>query len=246
MALTGKNIQVLFHEVPITSYLDSVAVNRERPALETTTFGDGNRTYVKGQRNGSMSFSGFYEDTAIDAWDDDYESDVNPLVSVTYGTTAGSRANMIYGSESLVAINGSVTELVRIDAEVNAKENAVDQGVLLFPLTTATTVTDADGATFDRGATATAPGGIVAFLHVTAIVGTLATLDVTVETDSDSAMGSPAALITYNQVTVAGGATAARKETAVVPNRYMRVTYTIVGSATFAVTFASRQYPDDL
>jgi len=243
MALTGKSIQVLFHEIPFTSYLDSVGVSRERPPLETTTLGATDRTYVKGQRNGSMSFSGFYENTSIDALDNDYANDENPIISVNYGTAAGSRANMIYGSESTVAINGSVTELVRFDAEVNAVENAVEQGILLLPLTTATST--ANGDIFDRGATATAPGGSISQLHVSTISGTLATLVVTVETDTDAAMLTPATVATFSTVTVAGGATAERKESAVTMERYVRATYTIGGSTpsvTLAVTFASRQY----
>jgi hypothetical protein len=247
MALTGKDIQVLYHEIPFTSYLDSVDVNRERPALETTTFGDGSRTYVKGQRTGTMSFGGFYEDVPIDAVDSDYDGEGSagqPLVSVTCGTTAGSRSYMMFGEETAVNISGSVTELMRMDVELSAETNAIDQGCLLFPLTTATTVTDADGATFDRGAGATSPGGFVAFLHVTAISGT--SLAVTVEGDTDAAMGSPTSLTTFTTVTAGGGATAARKEVSTTVERYIRITYTIVGSATFAVTFASRQYTDDL
>jgi hypothetical protein len=64
----GKNTRVLVNGTPLGS-VNEVNINRTPDRADTTSFGDGNKTSVKGFDEATVEFRGFYDldDTALKA-----------------------------------------------------------------------------------------------------------------------------------------------------------------------------------
>ena len=243
MAQHGKDTIVLHDQYNLTSSLDSTSIDRSIAVLDTTVFGLDSRTYTPGQKDGTVSVEGFADPAAagIDTILSSSFGSASTSVTVSLGQTAGSNAYLMDAIENQYATTSSVTELVRITGEYTAAQDGVDAGVLLLPVTTATA--SANGATHDRGSGSTTSSGAVAIVHITAISGTLPTLDVIVQMDDNSSFTSATTLITFNQATASTGPTSQRVEVATSTERYLRINYTIGGtdpSLTFAVSWAAR------
>lgn len=236
MAQHGKDTLVYHGEYAFATHLDSVDTSREIATLEDTTFGDNSRTYVKGQKNGTASISGFYDNTIDDALEASYGGSDVP-VSIIYGSTAGTNALLMDAIETTVTSSASVTELIRVDAEYQPSSNGIESGVLLLPSVTTSGVVDTTSDTYDRGATATT-GGCYANLHVLS-AGASGTLDVTISTNTNNFIGGTTVTpITFTQVTTSE--TSEYKESTTSPKRYIRVAYVTTGASsayTFVVTF---------
>ena len=241
MAQHGKDTVVLHNQYNLTSSLDSASIDRSIAALDTTVFGLNSRTYKPGQKDGSVSVEGFADPAAagIDTILSNSFGSASTSVTVSLGQTAGSNACLMDAIENQYATTSSVTEMVRITGEYQAAQDGVDAGVLLLPVTTATS--SANGDTYDRG-TATKTGA-VGILHVTATDRTTGdeTMDVVIQHSASSDMSGAATLIAFTTGTTVP--VAERVETTTDPLRYIRASYTIAGttpSFTFAVSWAAR------
>lgn len=237
MARTGKTNLVYHGEYAFASYLDQIATSRESDMLEDTTFGDSARTYVKGQKNGTASISGFYDATGLSAPLDASLGGANVPVSIIFGNTVDSKAVIMNALEASVVSSSSVTALNRLDAEYQPSENGLEGGVLVLPSTTTSGAATAYSTIVDKGDTDTT-GGCYANLHVTA-AGASGTLDVTVETSSSATFASDVSTaLTFTPVTTSE--TSEFKDSAVTVKRYNRVKYVTVGGSsayTLVVTF---------
>jgi len=239
MPQTGKDTKVYHGGYEFTSYLDSVEASRQIAALETTTFGDASRTFVKGIKDGTASVSGFYDDTYADALETNYGG-ANVPVSFVFGSTAGSTALIFNAIEANLAATGSVTELVRLDAEYKPSSNGVEEGVLVLPSTTTSgAVGPSEGATYDRGTGSSS--GVYMALHVISAESS-GTLDVVLQTNTASDFSGTAQNYSFTQVTTS--VTAEYVESTTAPKRYARVQYTAAGASsgyTFIVTYGHRR-----
>ena len=243
MAQHGKDTVVLHNQYNLTSSLDSASIDRSIAALDTTVFGLNSRTYKPGQKDGTISVEGFADPAAagIDTILSNSFGSASTSVTVSLGQTAGSNAYLMDAIENQYSTSSSVTEMVRITGEYQAAQDGVDAGVLLLPVTTATSAGFVNGDTYDRG-TATKTGA-VGILHVTATDRTDAdeTMDVLIQHSASSDMSGATTLIAFTTGTTVP--VAERVETTTDPLRYIRASYTIAGttpSFTFAVSWAAR------
>ena len=60
----GKDTKVYMDSTDLSSYLSSADPSRTVDVGETTTFGSSNKTYVAGEKDATVSFSGFFDATA--------------------------------------------------------------------------------------------------------------------------------------------------------------------------------------
>ena len=237
MARTGKNNLVYHGEYAFASYLDQIQTSRESDMQEDTTYGDSSRTYVKGQKNGTASISGFYDGVGLSAPLDASLGGSDVPVSIIFGNTVDSKAVIMNALEASVASSSSVTSLNRLDAEYQSAANGLEGGVLLLPSTTTSGAATAYSTIIDKGNT-DSTGGSYANLHVLS-AGASGTLDVTVETSTSPTFASAiTTALTFAQATTS--ATSEFKDSAVSVNRYNRVKYVTVGgdsAYTLVVTF---------
>lgn len=60
----GKDTKVFMDSTDLSSYLSSADPSRTVDVGETTTFGSSNKTFVAGEKDATVSFSGFFDATA--------------------------------------------------------------------------------------------------------------------------------------------------------------------------------------
>jgi len=237
MARTGKNNLVYHGEYAFASYLDQITTSREADALEDTTYGDSGRTYLKGQRTGTASISGFYDNAGLADPLDASLGGIDVPVSIVFGNAVDSKAVIMKAIEASVTSSASVTALTRLDAEYQPSANGLEGGVLVLPSTTTSGAATAYCTIVDKGNT-DETGGSYANLHILA-AGASGTLDVTVETSSSATFSSDVSTaLTFTQVTTSE--TSEFKDSAVTVKRYNRVKYVTVGGSsayTLVVTF---------
>jgi hypothetical protein len=219
----GKGTVVYFDTTDFSSYLTNVDMTKSSDVAETTTFGNDNKTYIAGEKDGTISLSGMFDATG--------DALVQPFVGGT------SNHNVIVGIDTLSATkrvsfaNGLFTEygisdpvgdLVAISLSVQADNGFYSGEVLENATITAT----ASGTARDN-TTSTANGG-GAFLLVSSASGTTPTLDAKITHSADDV--TYADLVTFSQATsttsevkvVASGTTV---------NRYLKVEYTVGGTS---------------
>ena len=241
MAQHGKDTVVLHNQYNITSSLDSTSIDRTIAVLDTSVFGQDSRTYTPGQKDGTISVEGFADPAAvgIDSILSGTFGSTATYVTVSLGQTAGSNAYLIDSIENQYTTTSSVTDLVRISGEYQTAQDGICAGVLLLPVTTATTT--ATGASYDRSAVEIT--GSVGYCHVTAASGTSPTLDVSIQIDDNSGFTSPTTLLTFSQVGPINVMRIESTTTVVAADQYVRAAYTLGGtdpSFTFAVAWAPR------
>lgn len=235
----GKDTRVVLDQFNVSPFLNSMDLGRDRDNPETTVFGnDGNRTYIAGLRNASISMSGFFDgaNNAIDqVLHDTLEADTaKTIMAAPIGFAVGNLVYLFQAHPSTYAPTSPVDGVVAFSSDLNGT-GRVDRGFSLHQLTAETTT--ANGSSVDNGAS-TANGGL-GQLHVTAVSGTTPTLDVIIQ---DSPNGTTyAAFITFTQVTTTPSFQRILQTGTV--DRHVRAMWTIAGmtpSYTFTVGFARR------
>lgn len=233
MASHGKGTVVLVGANNLSSYLNNVDWGKTADTHDTTTFGNDNRNYSPGLKDGTASLSGLF-DGAADAVDEELEAILGAAAQVvTIGVeamAAGKRCRLLQALETEYNVTSPVSDMVSVDAAMQATEG-IEAGVALqAPSATSGT---GNGTTVDSGA-ATTNGG-VAHLHVTAFTGANGVIKVQHSTDGNTW----ADLITFATISAA---TVERAAVTGTVNRYLRAirssgTFT---SITYAVAFARR------
>ena len=80
----------------VSAYVGGSAIgfSREQPTLETTTLGDGSRTFIKDIRNGSFTAEFEFDNTMLDYLEVIYGDDTTEVVGCEYyptGVTTGNK-----------------------------------------------------------------------------------------------------------------------------------------------------------
>jgi len=182
-----------------------------------------------------VSWSGFY-----DAADNDYGEQMadnvgSAMVLSIYGGDADAIGDvgMLFGEGKLetTEIPIAVADLVRANGSLKGSGRPGPFGVLLHPHGDET----GTGVESSHNNTAESLFGGIANLHVTAITGSW-TIKVQHSTDNTTWVD----LVTFTQVTQAGGVTAESKTVTGTVRQYLRVTSTedVAGTITFACGFA--------
>lgn len=254
----GKGQKLLFGNANMGEILTSVTVTASVNAHDTTVFGNNDKTYIAGIRDGSVSYSGLFDGTALStastATTGALDARFNAALAastqpvVTYGPegdTLGSRARM-WRQESIEYVAGSpADDVVKVSAAGNMSTRQ-DYGVWLHALA-ARTSTSSTFTSVDSGYTAGTTGGGVAHLHVTSDT-TLTSVVVKVQHSSaaSASTASWADLITFTAFDESTQAAAAQRSTVAgtVKRRTRVIVSTFTGgaskSATFGVAFARR------
>ncbi len=243
MAFThGKDTKVIVGEVDLSGFFNSTDVSRDVDVPETTVYGNDDRTFIAGIRNGTLSLSGFF-DGAANAVDEEISSALGgtstKLITVGLnGLTVGNVVYLVNAHYTSYSVSAPVDGVVSVSVDAQSTAG-LDNGRSLHNLTAETAT--ANGASVDNSV-ATANGG-VAFLHVTAIgAATSPTLDVIVQHSTDNAAFTTLAAFTQVTTTLSSERVLVAAGTTV--NRYLRASWTIGGtggpSYTFTVGFARR------
>ena len=219
----GKSTKVFFNTTDFSSYLTNVDMSKTSDIAETTTFGNDNKTYVAGEKDGTLSMAGLFDATG--------DALVQPFVGATSNTniiigvdtlSATKQVSFTAGKFTEYGISDPVGDVVGIAMSVQS-----DNGLYVGNVLENATVTATGSGTARDNSTSTSNGG-GAFLLVTAKSGTSPTLDAKITHSADNS--TYADLVTFTQATdttseikrVAEGTTI---------NRYLKVEYTIGGTS---------------
>ena len=127
--IRGKNTAVYIDEFDLTSYFSEVSFTQENDVAETTAFGDTNKTYLLGLRNGSLSMSGMWS-ADTDGSDEELQAllgnATTPILTVREGSAAiGSGAVIAQANETNYAISSPVADVHTVTAEFECTPNQV-------------------------------------------------------------------------------------------------------------------------
>lgn len=255
---SGKDQALYFNNANMGQILQNVTVSASVGDLDTTVFGNSDRTRIAGLRDGTVTYEGLFDGTALStastattgALDAKFQSalaaSTDPIV--TYGPegdTLGRRARLFRHVQTEYVASSPANDVVKVTA-AGAMSTRADYGVWLHALA-ARTSTSSTFTSVDSGYDAGTTGGGVAHLHVTAD-STLTSVVVKIQHSSaaSASTASWADLITFTSFDESTIAAAAQRST--VSGTIKRRTRTIIStftggagkSATFATAFARR------
>lgn len=236
--VAGKDTKILVGEENLSGFFRSFDMGAELGPLETTVFGNADRTYIVGLRNGTVSFDGFF-DSSADAIDVELQALLGqvagePLTLAPEGLVAGKRVYLISGKETRYSVTAPVDGVVAASADFQA-DGGIGFGASLHDLTAETatgtgTIVDNIGATTNGGAV---------HIHVTAVTASGGdTLDVTVRHSTDNFAGDDTLLATFAQITTAKLSERVVIAAGTTVKQYVRAIWTKAGASptwTFAV-----------
>jgi hypothetical protein len=247
----ARRTKVFVNGDDLSAYLNSVDTDSSCPMLDSTAFGDADKTYEPGTPDGKVSLKGLWyaKPGASDPLDRDAIDDIlhaaigdetaNLVVTVCQegADAAGLAATLFETKLQKYSVTAPHDQLVSCMAEMQA-DGGLRYGQLLAPL--AARAVSGNGAAADLGAATTR--GFEANLHCTARGSAGDTLAVTIEDSADGATGW-ATIGTFAALTNQGRA---RLEIAGSVRRYVRAKWTITGdggeSFTFVVAFALKTF----
>lgn len=234
----GKTSAQFLGKYDVSSYLTELSAPGEIEASETTTFGNGSKTYIVGLADGTISLSGFFDGSAnaIDAIAADLAGDLDVPFTGVFGSLAiGSRCYLGQGIITSYEPSSSVADVNSISAELQTSEG-LDGGIILAAARSVATATTTSETGQNNSAAST--NGGVAVLHVTANAQSDNTV-VKVQHSADNSSWSD--LITFSTVATTVK-TAERKTVSGTVNQYVRATSTTsgTGAVVYTVSFARR------
>jgi hypothetical protein len=155
----GKKTVVLFNGTDMSPFLNEATETTEIETAETTAFGDGDKTYIVGLADGTISTSGMF-DSSAGASDPVLRGmigeDDNTFTVLPEGATSGSRSIIANGQLTSYEVSSPVSDVVAISAEIQA-DGGLLHGVALNGLTntgsaSATTTGVNNGSATSNGA----------------------------------------------------------------------------------------------
>jgi hypothetical protein len=217
----GKDTKVYIDSNDLSSYLSSADPSRTVDVGETTTFGSSNKTYVAGEKDATVSFSGFFDATA-DAIIQGLvgTNDKVALIGLD-GVDATDDCMFGKGVTTNYGISSPVGDVVAVTFDLQAS------GFFSGSVLENATVTATGNGTARDNASSTANGG-GAFIIATSVSGT-STPTLTAKITHSADNSTYADLVTFTALTSAG---AEVKEVAsgTTVNRYLKVVYTVSGT----------------
>ena len=234
----GKGTAALYNEHDLSSYFNDGAASHSVETAETTVFGNDDKTYIVGLRDGTVSLSGMF-DGSTDAVDDVLRQSLGTedggITTICYGgATAGNRASLAQVETTSYDISMPVSDVVAASAEFQV-DGGLRHGFALVDLASLSADGQSTGVDYTAGAT-----GWTAHLHVTANTFT-DVLDVKLQDSTDNAVWADLTGGAFTQV-AASTTTSEKISGAGAYNRYVRIDYnfgTGTGAATILVAFAT-------
>lgn len=259
----GKSGKLLFNNADLSQILQNVTVEASANALDTTVLQNNDKTYIAGVRDGTVSYEGLFDGTALStastattgALDHRFAAALGASTQpiVTYGPendTQSRRCRMFRQEQTAYTASSPADDVVKVSAagQISGRQ---DYGVWLHALAARSSTSSTFG-NVNSGIAAGTTGGGVGHLHMTA--GSVAGLTVKIQHSSAASTGSTdgwADVITFTSLTETTAATSAQRTTAsgTIKRRVRAIISafsTATGnstSATIAVAFARRRYP---
>lgn len=240
----GATAQVVLDGFNVSEFFREFAINGDKMVHDKTVFANnGSRAKQAGLKHGMATGTAFSDDTVnTGSWDilkTRYGSGVSGLyVWGPYGFALGNIAVSLFSEEVGFNPVNVVEDLVKITISAEAKEDALDCGISLHPITPETafpfTGTGVDNAV------ATTNGG-VASVHVFAIAGAAPNVVYRVQHSSNGSTWLD--LVTFSAITAANQSQRIEVAAGTTVNRHLRITITNGGtttSVTGLVVFARR------
>jgi len=220
----GKDTKVYVNSSDYSTYFNNVDANRSADISESSTFGNSNKTYITGEKDGAISISGFWDATADGVLQPLLGGADFDLAIGIDGLDTGDQATFAKGNITNYAVSSPVGDIVATSLDVQSDEGMWNGKVITA---SAFTTTAAQGSAQDN--TTSTSNGLGAFVICTSVSGTSPTGDIKIQHSSDNV--TYVDLITFTQVT---GATSEVKfvDSGTTINRYIRVYNTIGGSST--------------
>lgn len=217
----GKNTKIYLNNEDYSTYFNSIDMAKTVDVAESTTFGKSSKTYITGNKDGTLSVAGFFDATADGVIQPLLANDLVLAVGVD-GVDATDRVTFANGNITNYGVSAPVGDIVAVSLDFQA-DSGLHNGIVLENSTKTAT---ASGTARDNSAS-TANGG-AGFLIVTASSGTAPTLDLKITHSADDS--TYADLVTFTQAT---GTTQEVKTVAkgTTVNRYLKVEYTIGGTS---------------
>lgn len=225
----------LYHSVDLGAQSSQFRLQSAVELQDVTTFGSTARKRIPGLLVPTLDYRGFWDlgtnlDSVLDAAIS--SSTARPL-SVSPTDTVGDRAFLTEVLKATMRRGGSVGEAAQLEGTFEPIARNLLKGYIAA---TGTKTSTANGAGINAGAV-TASQFLYAALHVPPTVsGTLPTLDVTIQSDSDDTWASPTTRITFTQKT-AEGSQFATPVAGAITDTWWRAVWTIggTGAPTFPI-----------
>ena len=225
--------------VELSRVLNSIEINSESDLPEVTTFGAGNREYLRGFSGIRFSAAGFY-DPIVDAtlFAQAQSSDLDQVLTAVHSNVPGGVAIFFRGCEGQYQFGGSVGQATTVTLSGQTTQSPVVRGKLLARLPTATA--SGTGTAQTQNAVL-ATEGIYGALHVFAASGTTPSLTVKIQSDDNAGFSSPIDRLTFTAATTTGSQWVSAAPGAIT-DTYWRAVWTVSGTTPsfgFAVSFGA-------
>lgn len=233
----GKDTKVVLGKYDLSPYLNEVSTSMSLDTAETSTFGATAKTYIAGQNDGTVSFTGLFDAdaNAIAAiFEDIISNDLTPPFTIAYdgGLTIGRRCTLGLGKQTSYEVSAPVSDVVSLSGEFQVT-GGLRQGVVVAGARAISTTPD-NTASVDGSASSSK--GITANLHVTANTRNTAT---TIKLQHSSDNSTWVDLLTFTAV----GATTLTSENLSASgtvNRYLRAnTVLTAGTGSITITLSA-------
>lgn len=219
----GKNTKIYINQNDFSTYFNNADTTRTADVAESTTFGNSSKTYVVGNKDGTVSLGGFFDATA--------DATLQPLIGgadfvfVMGIDGVDALDNCVFGQANITnyGVSSPVGDIVATSIDVQADSGLYSGSVLENATYTAT----ASGTARDNS-TSTGNGG-GAFIVVTSASGTTPTLDAKITHSADDV--TYADLVTFSQFTTSAGSEFKSVAKGTTINRYLKVEITISGTS---------------
>lgn len=217
----GKTTKVFMDSTDLSSYLSSADPSRTVDVGETTTFGSSNKTFVAGEKDATVSFSGFFDATADNVIQGLVGTNDKVALIGFDGVDATDDCMFGKGVTTNYGISSPVGDVVAVTFDLQAS------GFFSGNVLENATVTASGNGTARDNASSTANGG-GAFIIATSVSGT-STPTLTAKITHSADNSTYADLVSFTALTSAG---AEVKEVASgsTVNRYLKVVYTVSGT----------------
>jgi len=231
--IAGHRARIYVDSTNVGQYMNNVSATRNADMLDTTTFGDSEREFTKGEQGAAITMSGFF-DSASGASD--------PALAGLFASASSKAVTVFWDGDAIgtpglcgAAWDASYEDASTIDGMITMAASVsfsgqADRCVSLHALGAETMA----GAFASVNNLASSSNGAVANLHVTAFGSGTGTVKVQHSTDNSTWVD----LITFSNFT---GTTSETKTVTGTVYQYVRANLTAAGTTqTFAVAFGRR------
>ena len=237
----GKNVNVFIDEFDFSTYFNDASASTSVDTAETSAFGTSAKTYITGNRDGTVSLSGMFEGTASTGTDEFFDNALGNttkalVIVAPEGNSVGAGAIVLEADDTSYEVSSAIADVVQVSAEFQSSD-AVEHGKILSSGSAISAT--GTGTSVDKGASSTNGGAGFLSVPVNTRDG-----NITVKIQHSADDSTFADLVTFTVVsstTITSEKIEVAADTTV--NRYLRVNYTVAGStgsATPVVAFTRR------